>query len=353
MNTPSSSVSWRLVLLGIFVVFASIQYVQIQKLLSHYLYIKNVFIFVSRGHTLLGWSLKGGPKEKNGLPDPRYLDIWTEQVPDNQLEPSNRQNWKQMQYTQHMKDLEAQIGGSFNLGGARAYLGCPVLVNHRHRLAYIKLQKTGSTSIVEHFTECGKHRENPETCFEWIHGLNASQVATVWRDYFVFSTVRNPFARAVSSFTFLTRGSQRNETCKQHYGWADFCENPASIGSFCPHNTGCCIPGPNFPVNWYMRHVLQQSRCLAAADGGWVVDYLLRTEQLSQDFKDMVAYINSMRRMKYSNFSVLPTALSKDLPFSRRTKRGGAIADFYTWQHRDCVQKVRSWFESDLVLLGK
>lgn len=70
----------------------------------------------------------GGPKEKNGLPDPRYLDIWTEQVPDNQLEPSNRQNWKQMQYTQHMKDLEAQTGGSFNLGGARAYLGCPVLV---------------------------------------------------------------------------------------------------------------------------------------------------------------------------------------------------------------------------------
>lgn len=130
---------------------------------------------------------------------------------------------------------------------------CRVLVNHRYRTLYLKAPKTGSTSLLTLLGTCtGDKQTDKPTCFEplqvgevlcWVAGAaglyllpampssrcsvpvmplllfmlsrlhalllqpmkSQDKYSQMFADYFVWTVVRNPWARAVSSYRMLSR----------------------------------------------------------------------------------------------------------------------------------------------------
>ena len=70
------------------------------------------------------------------------------------------------------------------------------------------------------------------------------------------------------------------------YGWAQFCRDP---GGGVAHATAQPACRAGFVAGWpaykIYRHTAEQARCLTTAGGGLAVDYLLRTERLSEDLQ--------------------------------------------------------------------
>ena len=155
---------------------------------------------------------------------------------------------------------------------------CRVLVNHRYRTLYLKAPKTGSTSLLTLLGSCNGGANDKPTCFEPLvvrappfcslapaahaapppacmpcapiessqshtRGLTPDVAAAprlpqptspaeyerTYSDYFVFAVVRNPWARAVSSYRMLARYTQR--TCAALFGnWSSVCLDLNHLG---------------------------------------------------------------------------------------------------------------------------
>lgn len=227
------------------------------------------------------------------------------------------------------------------------------LQNHKYKVAYIRIQKTGSTTITQRFTQCGKPGADPDTCLELLDAsTNATLAATLWRSYFVFTALRNPYSRFVSMYNFLTPGAaERPAECEPlGYTWDAFCTDPDSIGTHCPAHQDCCR-GTVFGEVMYYRHIQQQSRCLATVDGTWAVDYLLRMEELTQDFKDMVAHVNALRVGWGPDFPPLPDRLTASMPVANPSKHASFV-EYLRAPHEGCLERVRSFYADDLELLA-
>jgi len=109
----------------------------------------------------------------------------------------------------------------------------PVLISHRHKFIYVKAPKTASTSIEvlfqrfcvpedHEFIQAASEEIVTEIGVVGARGVDvqgstnfnhmtATQIrnlhgADVWRNYFKFSVVRNPFDQAISYFLFSHRG---------------------------------------------------------------------------------------------------------------------------------------------------
>lgn len=129
----------------------------------------------------------------------------------------------------------------------------------------------------------------------------AEEVERIWRDYFVFTVVRNPYQRALSLYKFLV-GRMRAEdpACGEPVTWDGFCADPLSLGQYCQQAPQCCARSQQF----YYQHARTQVRCMLAAPAGggpggvpagWAVDYIARTEQLDDDMADIFAEIDRRR----------------------------------------------------------
>jgi len=93
------------------------------------------------------------------------------------------------------------------------WLTCNVFVAccHRYKYIYIRSPKAASTSIVNVMGECTNTNtkgHNSSTCmvlhFYWnTTDLMPANIQQMWKDYFVFGFVRNPWRRAYSLYRYL------------------------------------------------------------------------------------------------------------------------------------------------------
>ncbi len=138
-----------------------------------------------------------------------------------------------------------------------------MIVSHSHKFIFIKSTKTAGTSIEaalsQHcsgddvVTELGDYRHNRDDNGNWVHramnssGFEQEEPALsvrsklgpeVWSTYFKFSITRNPWDRAVSSFSWHNRravkpkeglmgklGLSRNEMEATRAAFAEFVRN--------------------------------------------------------------------------------------------------------------------------------
>lgn len=82
---------------------------------------------------------------------------------------------------------------------------------HRYKYIYIRSPKSASTSIVNVLGECDNVRTrgyNSSSCmalhFYWPKSvLEMESLQQMWKDYFVFGFVRNPWRRAYSLYKYI------------------------------------------------------------------------------------------------------------------------------------------------------
>ena len=83
-----------------------------------------------------------------------------------------------------------------------------MFVNHEYRFIYVRSPKSASTSIVDVLGECGNARtagHAKPSCMKhsWEGAMTVEQIEKVWKEYFVFGFVRNPWKRAYSLYKYL------------------------------------------------------------------------------------------------------------------------------------------------------
>ncbi|KAL4431370.1 hypothetical protein ABPG75_006626 [Micractinium tetrahymenae] len=176
---------------------------------------------------------------------------------------------------------------------------CHTYVNHKYRVIFIIHPKSASTATKRYMTLCRLNQT--ESCLEPLERAEQLQpLEQKWSEYFVFTFVRNPWARAYSSWKFLREGYmlKPGQVGKEpgaapcvEAGWRDFCGDPLVLGRVCLAQPGCC-PGRE-KDRFMFYHVTDQATCLVTEGGGLAVDFIGRVEHVDEDMKEAVRLINS------------------------------------------------------------
>ncbi|KAL4422191.1 hypothetical protein ABPG77_006432 [Micractinium sp. CCAP 211/92] len=176
---------------------------------------------------------------------------------------------------------------------------CHTYVNHKYKVIFIIHPKSASTATKRYMTLCRLNQT--DSCLEPLERAEQLQpLEQKWSEYFVFTFVRNPWARAYSSWKFLREGYmlRPGEVGKEpgaapcvEAGWRHFCGDPLVLGRVCLTQPGCC-PGKE-KDHFMFYHITDQATCLLNEGGGLVVDFIGRVEHVDEDMKEAVRLINS------------------------------------------------------------
>lgn len=215
--------------------------------------------------------------------------------------------------------------------------GCQVLVNHDYRFFWIKTRKTGGTSLKASLGfVCEDPWGNPKhsdtqycSSAPWRKPVPAEgDPETWWKEYFVFTTVRNPYSHFASGHSF----SRRWNCMKQTFG--EGCRNPFLLGDDCSKGT-CCRPSVA-----YLRHVREHTSCMFTKDGELAVDFISQTENIDEDFPIIIKEINKRRRKGVP-------ALSEKLPELNRNKNmTNGYTDLFV-QYPECIGLLNKVLENE------
>ncbi|PSC74200.1 KRAB-A domain-containing 2-like isoform A [Micractinium conductrix] len=151
----------------------------------------------------------------------------------------------------------------------------------------------GSSSVLHWFGFCNEDRRSGrDSCMDLLDPATpAEEVARLWKEYFVFTAVRNPFDRAVSQYKFLVKKMHARPECEEMVSWDRFCASPPSMGLACRRRPECCVMKERFAY----IHLNTQAACTTTAGGGLAVDYVAAVEQLDEELPAFFAAINSRR----------------------------------------------------------
>ena len=73
---------------------------------------------------------------------------------------------------------------------------------------FIRNRKAASTTVTDQFEKCSYKVADPLLCIEEAtveqFAARGLDLAKAWKEYFVFSTARNPWARAGSSYDYCS-----------------------------------------------------------------------------------------------------------------------------------------------------
>jgi hypothetical protein len=177
-----------------------------------------------------------------------------------------------------------------------------------------------------------------------------------WLHYYVFSTVRHPLSRAVSSFFYCNKSMT--------HSFAEFCVNP-DAGNWCSRardiveSANELSPPPGLPV-WAAGdaqdkpdvHWTAQTMQLCGAYG-CLPDFFARTESLSADLDSVVASINALRRPE---MPPLPRFSDNPVQQGHTAKWVAAYVDADTMyaapENAHCRAAVLAWYADDYERLG-
>jgi hypothetical protein len=166
-----------------------------------------------------------------------------------------------------------------------------VIVNHTHKFIFVHVPKSAGTSVTELFSQYSSYRdlevggtalgEVLQNEFKKRFGLTkhatAGEIraivgAELWKSYFSFGIVRNPYARAQSTFHFMKRwrGNKEMDRLK-------FIENMPDFKTF--------ALSPKLKRKQYHRLLWSQTQWLCDEDGKLAVSQVGHLESLDADLE--------------------------------------------------------------------
>jgi len=170
-----------------------------------------------------------------------------------------------------------------------------VIVNHSHKFIFVHVPKAAGTSVSELFskfsaysdlevggTELGEALQNAyKRRFGLTKHSTADEIHAVvgdetWRDYYSFAFVRDPYARAQSTFHFMKRW-HGNKEMRQ----LSFMDEHPDFRSFVMSDT--------FVNQKAHRLLWPQARWLVDSKGALSVDYVGRLESLDEDIHNVLS----------------------------------------------------------------
>eukprot|EP00878_Enallax_costatus_P016190 GHUV01016980.1.p1 GENE.GHUV01016980.1~~GHUV01016980.1.p1 ORF type:complete len:360 (+),score=69.06 GHUV01016980.1:529-1608(+) len=172
--------------------------------------------------------------------------------------------------------------------------GCHVFINHNYKYIYIRSPKAASTSIVDELGECNNIRTrgyNSSTCmgmhssWEFFY-KDTKNITDMWRDYFVFGFVRNPWKRAYSLYKYMqSDGCMPGDNPVKpqcQVDWGEFCRDPWG-SSDRVHDSGCLSRSKSYMY----FHMMDQHHCMVTETGDWAVDFVGRVENANEDWAEV------------------------------------------------------------------
>lgn len=155
--------------------------------------------------------------------------------------------------------------------------------------------------------------------------------------YFVFTVVRNPWERAVSSYEYC--GLQKvGEFLK-------FAQSPLTFGSTCTANKTAVLAG--VPEEHNIHWGTQADELCDATGTNCLVDYVVDSSRLSEMMEEVVNVINERRDKRYPP---LPKFSDVAMDLNRNDK-----TDDYGKYYRDCedcARLIRQHYIEDVTLFG-
>eukprot|EP01023_Acetabularia_acetabulum_P003106 TRINITY_DN11329_c0_g1_i9.p1 TRINITY_DN11329_c0_g1~~TRINITY_DN11329_c0_g1_i9.p1 ORF type:complete len:227 (+),score=31.16 TRINITY_DN11329_c0_g1_i9:71-751(+) len=118
----------------------------------------------------------------------------------------------------------------------------------------------------------------------------------MWEDYFVFTTVRNPYSRATSGYSYLLKRREKLNTNNtfgcQNPSFKSYSQNPFMIGVQ-SQQFSCA---DSFSHDYL--HVEEETQCLLTANGESAVDYIFSMENFVEDWSGMVTALVNRHNKK-------------------------------------------------------
>ena len=175
-----------------------------------------------------------------------------------------------------------------------------VYISDKHKFIYIRQPRASSSSILAAIQRlyCGG-TGCPDEIFRQAHNIDDA----TWKAYFVFTVVRNPIARMLSTFVFFhqelplytrTENSEApGEACSITF--PAFASDSFRMRDICDSH-GCCVyiaAMNTWVVDFVNAHISQQAHLVFTPAGESIVDYIGRTENIQDDWAEIVANIQT------------------------------------------------------------
>ena len=216
-----------------------------------------------------------------------------------------------------------------------------MILNHQHRFIFIHVPKTAGTTVTRELSTLTTFRDielGGTKYGEALQGLFASRFdlrkhstalqikakcpGQIWRDFFVFGFVRNPYSRAYSVYRFLQRWKEG-----QHYQIVSDMDFEQFLGSDAMLNGEIEIARPQ--VHW-----LTNNGSLVPG-----IDLVGRLEDFNDDFGFILSVIHRKRMTwgdgRHENGSAQPdewrTHMTKNV---RHMIEDYYASDFDLWEYR-------------------
>ena len=222
------------------------------------------------------------------------------------------------------------------------------IVSDRMRLIFVKTAKSAGSTVLlgwirpslcppknasDVFSGWGASKQLgnafSKSCDETIvfprPGNDSAPCASVpkwkWRQYFVITTIRNPYSRMRSCFTHR----------KPALAWGEFCEDPQSSGDICrgaPKWHGHAFNVHyQFPVHWAYH-----------SWWGWHIDYAIRTEAMAAGIAEVAAIVNTRAVARGEPLRLMGKSVSVNVQhkttFNTAEKE---LCAWYSGEHAHCA----------------
>eukprot|EP01025_Chloroclados_australasicus_P008832 TRINITY_DN1326_c0_g1_i4.p1 TRINITY_DN1326_c0_g1~~TRINITY_DN1326_c0_g1_i4.p1 ORF type:complete len:338 (-),score=16.74 TRINITY_DN1326_c0_g1_i4:996-2009(-) len=237
---------------------------------------------------------------------------------------------------------------------------CYVLISYEHKLIYVKIAKTGGNSLIGMFgKQCRKFGGSDKVeCVKGnfvrptIEDIPDRETAQrLWKEFVVFTGVRNPYARGASAYMYLLgRRKLKNDSDPECANWPSFqqfCKAPFIVGL--QTETYNCT-GHQF--HDYV-HVEPHTPCIANEYGEFFVDYILNLENIEQDYQSFMQelmnhpgtnetskeYFRKISELEFRHVNAV--ASTKSYAYDMFDRCG-----------QDCVQSLADYYNDDFKYLG-
>ena len=165
-----------------------------------------------------------------------------------------------------------------------------VFVNHDYHFIYIRQPKSSSSTILSLLS---KVFWNSTTTKMTSYDVPAD----LWKQYFVFTVIRNPWSRMASAFFHM---NNRHLTIRKLSGrlgrpcqvpFLEFSEDAHTMIDACATRRCCPRLGRKWITGFVHLHVNDQAHSIFLPGGKITVDYIGRTEFLDDDWLQIVEHI--------------------------------------------------------------